>query len=111
MGAFGRCIGRAEDPARSTTGPTGRESGGAGRVRISAAPGFARKWLLPVLARLLDEHPAITFDVLSSYALADLADDGACDALTGRRPHAFLLPEGARLPFRTAAPRFRFEDA
>ena len=49
---------------------------GAGRVRISAAPGFARKWLLPVLSGLLEEHPEIKLDIRSSYALADIADEG-----------------------------------
>ena len=52
------------------------DHGRTGRVRISAPPGFARKWLLPVLAPLLDEHPEIIFDVRSSYALVDLADEG-----------------------------------
>jgi predicted metal-dependent peptidase len=35
--------------------------------------------------------------------------DGLCDAFTVHREHAFLMPEGARLPFRTQAPTFRFE--
>ncbi len=35
--------------------------------------------------------------------------DGGIDALTVRRNHAYLMPEGARLPFRTQAPRFAFE--
>jgi hypothetical protein len=35
--------------------------------------------------------------------------DGACDSFTVRREHAFLMSEGARLPFRTQAPIFRFE--
>lgn len=35
--------------------------------------------------------------------------DGFCDVLTIRRDHAFLMPEGARLPFRSAAPRFAFD--
>jgi predicted metal-dependent peptidase len=35
--------------------------------------------------------------------------DGACDVLTVRREHAFLMPQGARLPFRTAAPVFNFD--
>lgn len=35
--------------------------------------------------------------------------DGGCDTLTIRREHAYLMPEGARLPFRTAAERFAFE--
>ena len=55
---------------------TAADGGRAGRVRISAPPGFARRWLLPVLARLLDEHPEISFDVRSSYGLTDLADEG-----------------------------------
>jgi predicted metal-dependent peptidase len=37
--------------------------------------------------------------------------DGACDVLTIRRDHAFLMPRGARLPFRTPAPQFHFEAA
>ncbi|WP_088343944.1 MULTISPECIES: VWA-like domain-containing protein [Rhodomicrobium] len=36
--------------------------------------------------------------------------DGACDMLTIRREHAFLMPQGARLPFRTSAPHFHFES-
>ena len=35
--------------------------------------------------------------------------DGKCDVLSIRRDHAYLMPEGARLPFRSAAPRFDFE--
>jgi predicted metal-dependent peptidase len=35
--------------------------------------------------------------------------DGECDYLTCRRAHAFLLPEGGRLPFDTRAPIFHFE--
>jgi predicted metal-dependent peptidase len=35
--------------------------------------------------------------------------DGECDYLTTRRSHAFLLPEGGRLPFDTRAPIFHFE--
>jgi predicted metal-dependent peptidase len=35
--------------------------------------------------------------------------DGMCDQFIVRREHAFLMPEGARLPFRTQAPTFRFE--
>jgi hypothetical protein len=32
-----------------------------------------------------------------------------CDYLPVRRAHAFLLPEGGRLPFDTRAPIFHFE--
>ncbi len=37
--------------------------------------------------------------------------DGGCDRLSIRREHAYLMPEGARLPFRTEAPRFAFETS
>jgi predicted metal-dependent peptidase len=35
--------------------------------------------------------------------------DGMCDYLAIRRSHAFLLPEGGRLPFDTRAPIFHFD--
>jgi predicted metal-dependent peptidase len=35
--------------------------------------------------------------------------DGLIDSIVVRRDHAYLMPEGARLPFRTQAPRFAFE--
>jgi predicted metal-dependent peptidase len=36
--------------------------------------------------------------------------DGMCDSLTIRREHAYLMPNGKRLPFQTRAPVFHFED-
>ncbi len=35
--------------------------------------------------------------------------DGECDYLSSRRAHAYLLPEGGRLPFDTRSPIFHFE--
>jgi hypothetical protein len=35
--------------------------------------------------------------------------DGFCDSLTIKRDHAFLMPEGARLPFPTRQPIFHFD--
>ncbi len=35
--------------------------------------------------------------------------DGLCDVFAIRREHAFLMPEGCRLPFRAAGPVFHFE--
>jgi predicted metal-dependent peptidase len=35
--------------------------------------------------------------------------DGDCDSLQIPREHAFLMPEGASLPFQTRAPIFRFD--
>ena len=57
------------------------DGGLAGRVRISAPPGFTRACLLPVLPRLLDAHPEIRVEVQASYKLVDLADEGVDLAL------------------------------
>ena len=35
--------------------------------------------------------------------------DGECDVFQVRREHAFLMPSGARLPFRASGPVFHFE--
>ncbi len=61
------------------------DGGRAGRVRISAPPGFTRACLLPVLPRLLDTHPEIRVEIQASYDLVDLAEEGIDLALrTGR---------------------------
>ena len=57
------------------------DGGRAGRVRISAPPGFTRTCLLPVLPRLLDAHPEIHVEIHASYDLVDLADEGVDLAL------------------------------
>lgn len=57
------------------------DGGRAGRVRISAPPGFTRACLLPVLPCLLDAHPEIHVEVQASYDLVDLADEGVDLAL------------------------------
>ena len=57
------------------------DGGRAGRVRISAPPGFTRACLLPVLPRLLDAHPEIRVEFQASYDLVDLADAGVDLAL------------------------------
>ncbi len=57
------------------------DGGRAGRVRISAPPGFTRACLLPVLPRLLEAHPEIRVEIQASYNLVDLADEGVDLAL------------------------------
>ena len=68
------------------------DGGRAGRVRISASPGFTRACLLPVLPRLLDTHPEIRVEIQASYDLVDLADEGVdlalrTDSLAGTPGH------------------------
>ena len=50
--------------------------GVSGRVRISAPSAFARACLVPLLPRLLDEHPDLAVEVSLQDALADLSADG-----------------------------------
>lgn len=57
------------------------DQGRAGRVRISAPPGFVRACLVPVLPRLLEAHPEIQVEVLASYDVIDFADNGVDLAL------------------------------
>ena len=63
------------------------DGGAVGRVRIGAPPGLARKWLLPVLGRLVEQHPEIEIDVRCAYALVDLADEGIDLALRTGASH------------------------
>ncbi|WP_191062022.1 vWA domain-containing protein, partial [Geminicoccus harenae] len=70
-----------------------------GRVEVRGRGGTV---LQPAIARLEgDERFPKDAPIL-------LITDGGCDTLTCRREHAFLMPEGARLPFATLAPRFHF---
>ena len=57
------------------------DGGRAGRVRISAPPGFTRACLLPVLPGLLAAHPEVCVEIQASYGLADLAAEGVDLAL------------------------------
>jgi predicted metal-dependent peptidase len=70
-----------------------------GRVRIKGRGGTA---LMPGI-RCLEEAPDFPNDgpVL-------IITDGACDKLTIKRNHAFLLVEGGRLPFQAKGPVFYF---
>ncbi len=71
-----------------------------GKVEVRGRGGTV---LQPAIARLEgDERFPKDAPVL-------LITDGACDPLTCRREHAFLMPEGARLPFPSVAPRFHVE--
>jgi LysR family glycine cleavage system transcriptional activator len=45
-------------------------------LRISVAPSFATRWLVPRLPAFLDRHPNIRLEVTASRAVEDLAGDG-----------------------------------
>lgn len=50
--------------------------GVSGRVRISAPSAFARACLVPLIPRLLDEHPDLAIELSLQDAFADLSADG-----------------------------------
>lgn len=60
--------------------------------------------LMPAIARL-----ETTGDFPKDAPILVITD-GECDYLSLRRAHAFLLPEGRRLPFDTRAPIFHFDS-
>ncbi|WP_222854287.1 vWA domain-containing protein [Fodinicola acaciae] len=70
----------------------------AGRVRVRGRGGT----ILQPGVQLLERAPDFPADgpIL-------IITDGACDVVRVRREHAFLIPAGASLPFRTKAPVFR----
>jgi len=86
------------------------------RLRVSATPSFAARWLLPRLGSFLAQHKDIDLDVRSSMALVDFRRDDADVAIRhgfGSWPdvHAELLMSDTffpvcspRLPKRPARP-------
>ncbi|SDV50269.1 LysR family transcriptional regulator [Chitinasiproducens palmae] len=54
----------------------GEGAGLSGRLRVSAAPTFARLHVIPHLSRLLDAHPALDIDVVLDDRTIDLIAEG-----------------------------------
>jgi predicted metal-dependent peptidase len=70
----------------------------AGRVRVRGRGGTVLQPGVQLLERADDFPPTAPILVIT---------DGYCDVVRVRREHAFLVPEGARLPFRPLGPVFR----
>jgi predicted metal-dependent peptidase len=62
----------------------------AGRVRVRGRGGTVLQPAVDLLERAEDFPPSGPILIIT---------DGECDVLRIRRPHAFLMPRGARLPF------------
>jgi predicted metal-dependent peptidase len=69
----------------------------AGRVRIRGRGGTRLQPAIDLLERAEDFPPGGPILVIT---------DGECDVLRIRRPHAYLMPRGARLPFTPRGPVF-----
>ncbi len=70
----------------------------AGRVRVRGRGGTVLQPGIDLLERAHDFPPDAPILVIT---------DGYCDVLRVRREHAYLVPEGARLPFTPRGPVFR----
>lgn len=70
----------------------------AGRVRVRGRGGTVLQPGVNLLERAPDFPPDAPILVIT---------DGYCDVLRVRREHAYLVPEGARLPFTPKGPVFR----
>ncbi|MFI9759652.1 hypothetical protein ACIHFB_17105 [Streptomyces sp. NPDC051963] len=72
----------------------------AGRVRVHGRGGTVLQPGIDLLHRADDFPPGAPVLVIT---------DGWCDTLRVRREHAYLIPEGARLPFTARGPVFRVQ--
>ncbi|MFD9007208.1 hypothetical protein ACFV0T_40845 [Streptomyces sp. NPDC059582] len=70
----------------------------AGRVRVHGRGGTVLQPGIDLLLRADDFPPGAPVLVIT---------DGWCDVLRVRREHAYLIPQGARLPFTARGPVFR----
>ncbi|MFI6876693.1 hypothetical protein ACIBL6_24985 [Streptomyces sp. NPDC050400] len=70
----------------------------AGRVRVKGRGGTVLQPGIDLLRRADDFPPAAPVLIIT---------DGACDVLRVAREHAYLLPQGARLPFTARGPVFQ----
>jgi predicted metal-dependent peptidase len=72
----------------------------AGRVRVHGRGGTVLQPGIDLLHRADDFPPGAPLLVIT---------DGWCDVLRVRREHAYLIPQGARLPFTARGPVFRVQ--
>ncbi|BAC69576.1 hypothetical protein AQJ43_07170 [Streptomyces avermitilis] len=70
----------------------------AGRLRVHGRGGTVLQPGIDLLHRADDLPPGAPVPVIT---------DGWCDVLRVRREHAYLIPQGARLPFTARGPVFR----
>jgi LysR family transcriptional regulator, glycine cleavage system transcriptional activator len=93
--AYAAAVGEAlKAVADATARLPGRRS--QGRLSISAAPGFASRWLMPRLSRFTDRYPEIGVDIETSLKPVDLPMEGI-DAAIRLAPPSRATPFWTRL--------------
>src|SRR5438093_5862474 len=69
-------------------------SGTAQRIRVTAVPSFAQRWLLPRIGRWRERHPSLALEIDASHQLVDLQREGFHAGLRqGRGPWPGLESE------------------
>src|SRR5256885_13324325 len=64
-------------------------SGTAQRIRVTAVPSFAQRWLLPRIGRWREQHPQLALEIDASQQIVDLQREGFHAAIRqGRGPWA-----------------------
>ena len=80
-----------------------------GQIRVSVAPGFATRYLVPMLARFSEHYPNITFEIQVGMGAADLKKQKTDVAIiTGNPedPKLMTLPRGRNIYLPLASPAY-----
>ncbi|WP_225768279.1 LysR substrate-binding domain-containing protein [Inquilinus sp. Marseille-Q2685] len=100
-------MGRALQEIRRTVAGVDRR--GRARLRVSAIPSHAVRWLAPRLQRFRAQHPDIDIDIMADLALVDLSQRTADIALRfggGAYPNLRVEPLMADAIFPVASPGY-----
>ena len=81
----------------------------AGRIRLSSAPGFATRRLMPIIRHFIEQHPDISIDIQTGNKVADVAK-GLCDlaVITGEptQPGLVYMSRGRNVYLPVASPDY-----
>lgn len=80
-----------------------------GRIRLSSAPGFATRRLMPIIRPFIEQHPDISIDIQTGGKVADVAK-GLCDlaVITGEPtlPGLVYMSRGRNVYLPVASPDY-----
>lgn len=81
----------------------------AGRIRLSSAPGFATRRLMPIIRPFIEQHPDISIDIQTGNKVTDVAK-GLCDlaVITGEPmlPGLVYMSRGRNVYLPVASPDY-----
>ena len=81
----------------------------SGRIRLSSAPGFATRRLMPIIRPFIEQHPDISIDIQTGNSVSDVAK-GLCDlaVITGEPtlPGLVYMSRGRNVYLPVASPDY-----